>query len=515
VNNFGNFRVWATVLIVLFISSCDSGDSGGGLQQNDPPGNSPPATLTASRALINEGESTRLRWSSPTAESVDIQPGIGSVEPEGELVVTPEATTEYVLTARLGDDVSETTFTVTVRPLAAVSIIANVVEGSAPLAVRFSAQVDSLTAINRLYWDFEGDGGPIDGGLGEGAEGFDSIRGTEGFDVTGRDQTFVFESPGTYNTRIRVWDVAGNQADATLRIVVANVPPKAVIRVSPTTATAPLNARFTVDASDNEGIASYEWDFDGNGVYDETTTRGSTTFLYETPGEYEPVIRVTDSLGVSAQFSPLHLQVNARLEDVPDVTVSTRPTVGAAPLDVALSARVTTPGRLPVVSWAWDFDGDGVVDSREPSPVNHIYSAVGTFYPTLTVTSEDGSIGRDIFNVVVEPNISLAIDNPAPDPEQGESATTKVTVNGALSFRVDIESAAGTLVRTLSDYATRSAGEYDFVWNGRDASNWIMPPSDYYAVVRYRVDGEEKVLDLRTSSGGEYFYPSGWGGNTC
>jgi len=509
------FFKWLFVFAIAgAVSACDSGGSDRE-PRNDGAGDLPPVTFVASRVLINEGESTRLRWSSPTADSIEIEPGIGSVDPEGERLVTPAETTEYVLTARLDNDVNVTPLTVTVRPLAAVRLVANVLEGDAPLAVRFTPRVDSLTAINRFYWDFEGDGGPVDGGLGIEAAGFDQLRFPGGFEVTGRDQTFTFDVPGTYETRVRVWDVEGNQADSTLTVLVGNAPPEALVRVSPTRATAPLDANFTVVASDNEGIASYEWDFEGDGVYDETSERGTIRHRYETPGRFTPQIRVTDSLGMSVELNPLHLQVDARLENVPTVTVTARPAVGVAPLEVAMSARVSSPDRSPIASWAWDFDGDGVTDSAEPSPTSHVYTRIGTFYPTLTVTTENGSVGRDIFDIIVEPDVALSVANAAPDPEQGESATVTVAVNGALEMRVDVEDAAGTRVRVLSEYATFDADDHPFPWNGQDTSGRVLPPGDYYAVVRYRVDGIERVLDLRTSTGGEYFYPSGWGGGTC
>lgn len=59
---------------------------------------------------------------------------------------------------------------------------------------------------------------------------------------------------------------------------------------------------FTGIASDSDGnITYYEWDFDGNGVYDwSSTTTGSTTHVYNSAGTYTAKFRVTDDDGATA-----------------------------------------------------------------------------------------------------------------------------------------------------------------------------------------------------------------------
>jgi PKD repeat protein len=62
-------------------------------------------------------------------------------------------------------------------------------------------------------------------------------------------------------------------------------------------------------------------------------------------------------------------------------------TAGSAPLTVQfmdLSTGYEITGR------AWDFDGDGMIDSLEQDPV-HTYTAVGTYTVNLTVTNTAGS----------------------------------------------------------------------------------------------------------------------------
>lgn len=58
----------------------------------------PTCTLAVSPAAISKGQSATLNWSSANAENCNIQPGIGSVDTEGSMTITPEEDTAYTLT---------------------------------------------------------------------------------------------------------------------------------------------------------------------------------------------------------------------------------------------------------------------------------------------------------------------------------------------------------------------------------------------------------------------------------
>lgn len=59
----------------------------------------PTARIDIDPEEIASGESARLRWSTQGSENVTIVPGIGSVQPEGAMTVTPEETTTYTIRA--------------------------------------------------------------------------------------------------------------------------------------------------------------------------------------------------------------------------------------------------------------------------------------------------------------------------------------------------------------------------------------------------------------------------------
>ncbi|MGD2027609.1 MAG: CotH kinase family protein, partial [Anaerolineales bacterium] len=63
----------------------------------------------------------------------------------------------------------------------------------------------------------------------------------------------------------------------------------------------PLTVYFSAfgSRSDGGGIIRYEWDLDGNGIYDTdaTATGGYTSYSYAKPGNYQVTLRVMDSSG--------------------------------------------------------------------------------------------------------------------------------------------------------------------------------------------------------------------------
>lgn len=60
-----------------------------------PPPPAPLVTLTANPTSITKGQQSTLSWNSQHATSCDIQPGVGSVMPNGSKVVTPDKDTVY------------------------------------------------------------------------------------------------------------------------------------------------------------------------------------------------------------------------------------------------------------------------------------------------------------------------------------------------------------------------------------------------------------------------------------
>jgi len=59
----------------------------------------PTATLTVDPATVEKGQSVTLHWSAQNASDLDLEPGVGKVQAQGSLSVTPQDSTTYTLTA--------------------------------------------------------------------------------------------------------------------------------------------------------------------------------------------------------------------------------------------------------------------------------------------------------------------------------------------------------------------------------------------------------------------------------
>lgn len=93
---------WFTFATILAFGLATSGCHKKSAQATPPPPPPPPAptaTLAASPAVIEQGQSTTLTWQTNNASDINID-GIGSVMASGSRTITPGSSTTYTLTAK-------------------------------------------------------------------------------------------------------------------------------------------------------------------------------------------------------------------------------------------------------------------------------------------------------------------------------------------------------------------------------------------------------------------------------
>jgi PKD repeat protein len=79
------------------------------------------------------------------------------------------------------------------------------------------------------------------------------------------------------------------------------------------------------------------------------------------------------------------------------------PTAGIAPLMVNF-ADVSTSDEGPIVSWAWDFNQDGIDDSFSQNP-SSIFTDIGRYNVSLTVTDSNGNKAVGTGHITAETDI--------------------------------------------------------------------------------------------------------------
>ena len=123
----------------------------------------------------------------------------------------------------------------------------------------------------------------------------------------------------------------------------------------------------TTDASDDGTIAKYEWDFDGQGVFDWSSTQtGDVTYWYTEIGTHLARFRVTNDKGYTrtrgVTFEITADDIGSQFSAPQTTNVSADPLSGTAPLTVSFTGSGTDSDGS-IVSYEWDFNGNGEYDS--------------------------------------------------------------------------------------------------------------------------------------------------------
>ena len=140
---------------------------------------------------------------------------------------------------------------------------------------------------------------------------------------------------------------------------------------------------FMDNSTSVQGDATYRWYLDGDAIVDETIV-GDATFTYPFPGTY--VVALAIRQGTICLDS---ITTTIDIQALPLAVFSTSGTEVDQPVFFTASAS----NLQPVVTWEWDFDDDLIIDDNAAGNTSFIYTAEGTYNPTLTIS--DG-LGCDV-----------------------------------------------------------------------------------------------------------------------
>jgi PKD repeat protein len=380
-------------------------------------------------------------------------------------------------------NVGTATSNFTVKPLISIPR-ASPTSGIKPLTVTFTTgSTDTTGTIIHYEWDFKGDGT------------YDTL------DYIPTVRTYTYTAAGTYNATLKVTDNNGLVDVASVTITVYNAPPTVTCTATPTNGPIPLTVSLNGSASSPNGaITKYEWDFDGDGVYDwSSTTAAATSYIYPTVGTYKATLRVTDILGLTATAS---LIIRPQPPGSPTVSASASPNSGSSPLAVNFTGSATSPNG-GITNYEWDFDNDGVFDwsSTTTGNTSYTYNKGGIYDATLRVTDVAGAIG--IGSVRISVNIILSLTRNPDSFNPSNSGTTTVTTafSGAASVNILVKDRWGTVVRNLVSGQDRSAGTYNDTWDGKDDTGTIALDGSYYFVAEAIMPGGLKQTYDITGTG--------------
>lgn len=210
-----------------------------------------------------------------------------------------------------------------------------------------------------------------------------------GYEAGQKTLTTTFSTSGAHTVRLRVTDDSGQSAETSYAFSLANGAPVARIALP---ATAAINTQLGFDGStstDADGtIARYDWDLNGDGAYE--TTGAAPTFSYAATGQYTVKLKVTDNLGTTATITArLTVRDPANVAPVARLTVPLNAYTGVS---ASFSAAGSTDTDGTIKSYAWDFDGDGVIDRTTTTPsTTRVFTAPGLFEVSVTVVDDKWS----------------------------------------------------------------------------------------------------------------------------
>ncbi|MDH3676374.1 MAG: PKD domain-containing protein, partial [Anaerolineae bacterium] len=216
-------------------------------------------------------------------------------------------------------------------------------------------------------------------------------------DALGSATSVVFNDEGNYSISVQASDVLGRIAVDQTTVRVRNVPP--TIEIGPERyANEATEISFSASVSDpGQDILLYEWSFgDGSDKVNDTVRPQHT---YDDDGDYVVYLRVKDNDGgVAEDYLLVHVgnlppQVDAGLNKSVDEGEP-----------VALRGSATDPSDADSLTYAWDFDYDGI--SFTPDAIGrtatHVYAdGPATAVAALRVRDEDGGESIDTVSVTV------------------------------------------------------------------------------------------------------------------
>ena len=153
----------------------------------------------------------------------------------------------------------------------------------------------------------------------------------------------------------------------------------------------------------NDGISLYEWDLDGDGIYDESSGTPTFTTFYQKDGVYSITVKVTDTEGFTSTQTQTVTVLNLPPTGI-EAGYTGDPKVNE---ELTFTAAATDPGGDPL-TYEWDFGDDSTGRGAE---VSHAYTGAGFHIVMVTVRDDAGAEVTTVFNVEVAPAATQPTDN--------------------------------------------------------------------------------------------------------
>ena len=197
----------------------------------------------------------------------------------------------------------------------------------------------------------------------------------DGQTSNGINPSVVYLTPGTFI--VQLVTVYNDQAIESSQTIIINQSITGSLAADRNYICTPGNILFTASTSGN--IGSYDWNF-GDGSPNVTTSSSTINHTYTTFGNFTASVKATDVSGCFVKGT-----TNIIVQK-PTISGTVLPIKGCIPINVNFSASAIVPNGSNVTSYSYDY-GDG---SPTSSSASHTYTTVGSFIPSVTITTNEG-----------------------------------------------------------------------------------------------------------------------------
>ena len=265
-------------------------------------------------------------------------------------------------------------------------------------------------------------------------------------------------------------------------------PPTAAFTASPTSGSAPLTVAFT-DTSTGGAPSSWSWDF-GDGT---SSSLANPSHTYQQPGSYPVKLTVKNSGGTSTT-APQTITVKDTNAPVGSFSVSSTSAVAGSTTvtlqQQSLSDDFTATADIKRrVDWG---DGSGTAAWTSGTSTTHVFGAVGSFTPKVTLTDSAGNsrtvsaatVGvRSSTSTVTPPGGPTVRDTAAPNVWLVPPATHRSAVSAWRTLRGAASDGSGSGVRYVTVKVIEKRGSTWFAYRSGTHS-WVRAASKAAALRR-------------------------------
>ena len=251
--------------------------------------------------------------------------------------------------------------------------------------------------------------------------GYDwEIERSDGYadDFTGETVTIAFDSGGNYEATLTVTDNGGRSTTETQTVTVDNSAPTAAFDWSPSPPVPDENVSFNATgSSDSDGdITDYDWEIERSDGYADDFAGETTTLSFDSGGNYEATLTVTDNGGRSTTKTRTITVENAS----PTPSFATDPEWPMPGDRVTFDATASSDADGTITDYDWEIErSDGYADDFTGETTTVTFDSAGSYEVTLTVTDNGGKTTRETGTVLVgndQPSatFSYAPEQPVP-----------------------------------------------------------------------------------------------------